>query len=222
MVMMQVWCMVMMMIALMTRVAAPLAGAAFAALLGLWFASGPLAQERYRTSSFVHSIPSVSFVSEGNWISAEGLPPFYQRLAQSPGGAPLIEFPWHNIASHAYEAYQHHHQRPVLLGSVDSAHTQSGTALRNLVAAGPHAFLASPARYAVIHLDVQLEESLVPTSDGHHWRRLHEVESVWKHLADAGRRLDDVLTRNWGEPHYSDSSMRVWDLDALRARQRRS
>jgi len=186
------------------------------------FATGPLAGERFWRGTFVHSIPSVSFVSEGNVIPRERMPEFYRELASHPGGRPILEFPWHNIASHAFEAYQHWHGRDVLVSSMDAAHGDPRLGLRNVIAATPEAFLASRAQYAVVHVDLRLEESLVPTSDGHHWRRLGALDEMWTRAQRLGRQMARLLEQRFGPPIYADDRIRVFDLDAARAARRSS
>ncbi|MCA9511036.1 MAG: hypothetical protein KC560_10060, partial [Myxococcales bacterium] len=196
------------------RIATPIAAAALVAAL---FATGPLAGPRFRAGSFVHSIPSVSFTSEGNRIPRDRMPPFYQRLADAPGGRPIVEFPWNNLGSHAFEAYQHWHGRDVLVASMDGAHGDPSLGLRNVVAATPEAFLASGAQYVVVHLDLRLEESLVPTSDGHHWRRLGALGDMWERAQRLGRQMARLLEQRFGPPAFANDQVRVWDLDAVRA-----
>jgi hypothetical protein len=195
-------------------------GLAAAACVALLLVTGPLAGERFRTSSFVHSPSSLTFTGPADRVAPERVPDFYRRLAsaQDGGRRAIVEFPWMNVATHAFDAYQAVHQRPVRAGSLNRLHSDPRLALRNLLAPEPAAFLASGARYLVVHADLRSEEERVHTTLFLFRKRLENLDELWTALRTAGVRMAARLELAWGAPDYADAAIRVWDLDAVRGR----
>lgn len=195
------------------RSAPGLQAAAVVVGLGVLFATGPLAGAEYRWSSFTHAQPFMNFLRPGDHVPLEEVPAFYRTLP--PGDGPILEAPWTNVGTHSFNAYQHVHHRPLRVGSVTRAHTDPRLALRNTVPARADDLRRSGARYVVVHLDLAQEEARVTTTELRHRERLERLPELWQVLRTAGTRLAAELREAWGPPHYSDASLRVWDLEAL-------
>jgi hypothetical protein len=190
------------------------------ALLSLYL-TGPLGpNSNYWKSSFTHALTSVDFLGEGNWIAPSVTPRFYRSLALSGSDATIIEYPWQNMSTHAFDAYQHTHGRDVIVASVIDRSDERRIALRNRAEPTPEGFLASRARYLIVHRDLWTEAGRVTSSDVHLRKWLKAREELWLPL----RRAADVMTRKlegkWGPPIYRDAMLSVWDLDLVRQRER--
>ena len=148
-------------------------------------------------------------------------PRFYRSLAgEAEGGARLIEYPWQNLSSHAFDAYQQQHGLGVIVSSVLDRSGEARLALRNRAEPTPAGFLASPARYLVVHNNLRTESSRVVSSDMHHRTWLRAREQLWEPLRRAAKVMSRRLERKWGPPSYDDDMIRVWDLDLVRSRGR--
>jgi len=88
-------------------------------------------------------------------------------------------------------------------------------AFRNLVPLTPEAFLASRARWLVVHRDLGAEEEAVP--DPLWPRRMGVGRRFRETFQSEGRRLPRLLRRAWGKPVFADGQAVVWDLDRVRA-----
>ena len=186
-----------------------------ALLLGL-FAAGPLARERFRTSSFVHAPSSLTFAAPPDRVASEALPAFYRRIAGEAERADLVEVPWMNVASHAFDAYQRVHRHPLRVASLNRLHADPRLALRNTLPFEPGRFLDSGARYVVVHTDLRAEEARVETSKMLFWERLEGSPALWSALRSGGLRMAERLADAWGAPVYADGAIRVWDLARVR------
>lgn len=184
--------------------------AAIAGLGAALFATGPLASQEWRWSSFTHAQPFVSFTTRGSHVPRSLVPRFYRELP--PGEEALVEAPWANVGTHAYLAYQALHHRPVRVASVNQLHADPRIALRSVLPFEPEALRRSGARYVVVHLDVRGEELHVQTSELQHRAWLEGMPELWDVLRRGGRSLAARLAAEWGPPVYSDESLRVWDL----------
>lgn len=179
----------------------------------LLFALGPLPQAGFRKAVFAHSNPSVLFVRAPDTVPTNLVPAFYRELPRGDEG--LLEYPAANIATHAFDAYQRLHGRPLVLGSINRLHADERLALRTLSPASPEAFRRSRARYVIVHLDLQQEEGAVVTHEFLHRRRLEEHGTSWSVLRAAGVQMAKRLEEEWGEPIYEDAQVRVWDTQAI-------
>ena len=190
------------------------------ALVALYL-SGPLAPNAYYwKSSFAHALTSVDFLGEGNWIAEPATPRFYRSLADSGSDATIIEYPWQNMSSHAFDAYQRSHGLDVIVSSVIDRSDEARVALRNRAEPTSEGFLASRARYLIVHKDLWAEASRVRSSDIHLRKWLRARDELWLPLRRAAVAMSDQLERKWGAPIYQDTMLRVWDLDLVRRRAR--
>ena len=83
------------------------------------------------------------------------------------------------------------------------------------MAAGPDAFLASRARWVVIHRDLAGEEERWPESGAYPQpQALPIFRRVFDH---AGPAMIRRLRRAWGPPDEADRWVAVWDLQRVRA-----
>ena len=93
-------------------------------------------------------------------------------------------------------------------------------ALQNRAEPTAEGFLASRARYLVVHVNLLTEASRVLSSDPHHRKWLKARQELWEPLRRAAKLMTAELQRQWGPPSYIDSVLRVWDLDLIRGRAR--
>jgi hypothetical protein len=86
--------------------------------------------------------------------------------------------------------------------------------LRNLSLARADAFLASRARWVVIHRDLGKEEERWPESGAYPQpQALQYARGIFEH---AGPAMIRRLRRAWGPPDEADRWVAVWDLDRVR------
>lgn len=195
------------------------AGCAAAGLAALFFA-GPLASTTFLPDPFSHALSSMNFLEEEDSIPYEYVPRFYHELGSSPGRQVILEYPWQNVAGQTFDAYHHVHGGPVLVASVIDRSDEDRISLRNHVDPTPARFLESRANYVVVHLDLRSEASRLETSNIHHRQWLRAEPELWAPLRRAGRMMAGRLREVWGPPVYVDTSVQVWDLDAVRASRR--
>ncbi len=174
----------------------------------LLLVAGPLARPEFRRGSFVHARSFLHFTRAGVQMAEAQVPAFY-RAVPAPGG--LIEFPWFNLASQAFAAYQRHHDRPVRV-SVARPEVFEGASLRTVLQPEPERWRTSGARYLVLHRDVQREEGRLRGTGPGHERLLSRVPQFWQTLRREARRMERTLQTEWGPPVYSDDDIAVWDL----------
>lgn len=191
---------------------------AFAALgIVILFLAGPLFSSRFLSDSFSHSLSSLDFLTPSDRIPYEHVPPFYHQLRDSQRPEVILEYPWQNVSSQAFDAYQDTHGSPVLVASVIDRSDESRLDLRNHVEPNPAHFLDSRATFAVIHLDLRREAGRLETSNIHHRQWLRAESELWGPLRRSGRAMAQRLTNEWGPPAYADESIQVWDLGSLRS-----
>ncbi|MCZ6782885.1 MAG: hypothetical protein O7G30_06200 [Proteobacteria bacterium] len=200
-----------------SRVARIAQDAGVAALLAALFATGPLVGDKFRTSPFTHAPTSLTFTAAEDRVDADAPPGFYRELATAAtGGEVVLEYPWMNVASHAFDAYQRVHRRPLRVGSLNRLHEDPRLGLRNTLPAHPEDFLESGARYVVVHTDLKAEEARVRTRKFLFAERLIELDELWRVLRAGGARMSVRLEEAWGPPVYVDDAIRVWDLERVR------
>lgn len=180
-------------------------------------AFGPLVRPAFLESSFSHAASALEFTRAPVSVTPSQAPAFYRELMRDVGSGAVLEVPWLNVATHAFEAYQQLHDRPVKVGSVNRLHREGRVALHNTVGATPALLLGSGARYLVLHDALRWEELLVGALDADRARYL-ETSGVWEILDAAAHTLGRRLEAEWGPPEHSEDSIRVWDLEAVRAR----
>lgn len=179
----------------------------------LWLlASGPLADDAFRWSSFTHAQPFVNFMQPRERAAA--VPSFYRELP--PGDAPILEAPWINIGTQSFHAYQRVHRHPLRVATLNRLHAQPGVRFRNILPPFADSILASDVRWVVVHVDVREEELRIDTPELRHGERLEQLPELWETLHGAGLRMAARLQEGWGPPVYSDADIRVWDLSLIR------
>jgi hypothetical protein len=171
--------------------------------------AGPFADRTWWRSSFPHHDDRLAF-----YVSrpAAPLPAAYGKL----GPGVILEAPWIPVwrVSRAVALYQEIHGREVVTASPEPLLADPHLAFRNLVAVNPEAFLASRARWLVVHRDLGAEEEAIPDplwpprmGVGRRFRETFQTE---------GQRLPRILRHAWGRPDFADDRVVVWDLDRVR------
>lgn len=199
------------------RLGARAHGVANIALLVALLATGPFATRNFARTSFSTASTFAYFVRDGNSIAIQDLPPFYRQLAQTEEHQPVLEYPWSNLATHAFDAYQKHHGQPVYAVAPWQQLKDDRLRLEKTLTPNAQRYLDSPARWLIVHLDLQREERRIRTSDQNHWMRLDERPEIWLPLSTAGPTATRLLERRFGPPDHQSELLRVWDLDRLRA-----
>lgn len=175
--------------------------------------AGPFADRTWWRSSFPHHDDRLAF-----YVRRPEIPNPYLNLG--PGA--ILEAPWIPVwrVSRAVALYQDAHGREVLTASPEPFLADPRLAFRNLVPLTPEAFLASRARWLVVHRDLGAEEAAIPDplwpprmGVGRRFRETFQAE---------GQRLPRLLRRAWGKPDFADGRVVVWDLDRVRAYNRPS
>jgi hypothetical protein len=183
----------------------------------LLFAAGPLADSAMTWSSFLHSHELLSYYTPRSTLPAAAMPDFYLSESAQQGGG-ILEYnglpSWAHIDT--LVVFQEAHRQPVWMAPHERGLFPSGSpGFGRLVRPEPGAFLASPARWLVVHLDAETEQASLmrPGALG-----LQGFDPV---LGERGRRFAAViaeeLSRIWGRPHFTGDGWRVWDLDDVRA-----
>jgi hypothetical protein len=193
------------------------AGVALAAAL---LATGPLLERHYARSSFSNAPVYTYFVRDGNTVADAKLPTFYRRFSPDAEPEIIIEYPWSNIATNAFDAYQKHHGQPIVGAPIGLSLLDDRLGLRRMIEPRASEYLASPARWLAVHMDLRTEERRIHTSDRNHWIRLEEWAELWPPLQRLGPLTAHNLERLFGPADYDEDSMRVWDLDRLRRERR--
>ena len=199
------------------RVGPRLQTAGIAALLATIVATGPFASREFGRTSFSTASTFAYFVRDGNHIAYEDIPDFYHSLAEVDTVQPIIEYPWSNLATHAFDAYQKHHGQPLYAVAPWKVLYDERLALRRMMVPSIQGYLNSPARWIIVHMDLQQEERRIATSDPNHWMRLDERPTIWRPLKVAAPATVRLLQRAFGPADYQDGVIQVWDLERLRA-----
>ncbi|HEV7516359.1 MAG TPA: glycosyltransferase family 39 protein [Thermoanaerobaculia bacterium] len=186
-------------------------------LVGALFLAGPLADPGVLGSSFAGHNDFVGFFCPRATLRPGGrLPGFYNQVVRQERGAPVLEYPWIPLWSYnrVFYLYQEVHHRDVLVAMVEPLRRAGTLAFRNLPFTSPEGFLASRARYLIVHTDVLAEEEKV---QGHCWPIIAEIKPRHRReLERAGERMARSLTAIWGEPDYREDGLVVWNLARLR------
>ncbi|HZF13236.1 MAG TPA: hypothetical protein VFE33_30975 [Thermoanaerobaculia bacterium] len=191
--------------------------AAAFALVGALFLSGPLANRDFLASSFTGHNDFVGFFCPRATLRPPAaVPGFYRQVVRRERGAPVLEYPWIPLWSYnrVFYLYQEVHHRDVLVAMVEPLRGARRLDFRNMPFTSPEGFLASRARYLVIHTDVLAEEEKV---EGHCWPMISEMKPRHRRVLErAGVKMAESLTAIWGEPDYKEDGLQVWDLGRLR------
>lgn len=191
---------------------------AVAAGLAALFLSSPLSSWQFQKGSFAQHNDFLAFFCPPARIAPEAVPRFYRQVAAGQEGATVLEHPWFPwwAYTRAYYLYQEEHGQEVVLSNERSQPGPVRLAFRNMVRPRPADFLASRARYLVVHTDLVAEEARVVP---HCWQTVERIDPRHQHeIQESGRRMANRLTRSWGEPDYNEAGLLVWDLDRIRSR----
>lgn len=178
-------------------------------LLLLW--AGPFADPRLWRSPFAHHNDYMTFMWPRAELLPEQVPEFYETLASSAEPGAVLEYPWVAVwrVNRAFYLYQEIHGRAVVVAPARALLADDRLAFRNMVPGTPEGFLASRARWLVVHRNLSQEESRIPP--------LMEIDPRHRSLFRIfGRRMTAQLTKLWGEPDYLDRRIAVWDLERVR------
>jgi hypothetical protein len=181
--------------------------------IGILFWTGPLLAPGYRESSFMHHNDFVGFYHPLSMIPDEAVPGIYKH--QLPDG-PVLEVPWSTVweQNRTFYIYQQKHRRRVMVSAPFDVPRGPGFDFRNEVEPEPAAFLASPARTLIVHLRIPWEEDRVVIPGRPFTRPMPPgLRRVYRRI---GEKLAARLDTEWGQADYSDSLVRVWDLDRIR------
>jgi hypothetical protein len=199
--------------------AAELTGSRLAgvAVLLLVAATGPFAQPAHWRSTLSHHVSLLRFDCSVPEIPPAAVPRFYAELGREPGSAPLIEFPWDlTSASRAALAFQLHHRQAIIGAPPKWTYLDEPVfRLHWLIAPKLESFLASSARYLVVHRHPQADEQLVVsgTCPG----MLQGPAALQVARDAAAPEMERELRARWGPPTFDEGSIVVWDLARLRS-----
>lgn len=191
---------------LVPKLLAPLA-------LALLVLGGPWTDSRVLYSSFLHDDSFIRFSRPAPELDVDvPAEDFYRRLGQAPGDGQVLEFTatptWTQQTQLA--AYQVLHRRRVLLAPHE-VNLFGDFKPRNYVEPGGQRFLASPARWLVIHRRTCWERDRMEP------RLTCHPEPMRRVSRRVARRLGNHLARQWGAADYQDTEIRAWDLDRVRS-----
>jgi len=179
--------------------------------LGVLALTGPFVDRRPWRSPFGHFYDFLIIGSPQPKLLPELVPNFYSELANSEDPGVVLEYPWVSAGrmNRALYLYQQIHGRDVVVAPIRGPLADSRLAFRNMVPGTPEGFLASRARWLVVHRNLVLEETnILPPMRAR--KRLRDL------LSSAARRTIAHLRRDWGAPDKSDRWMAVWDLERVR------
>jgi hypothetical protein len=183
------------------------------------FLAGPFTDRALYSTSFLSSAENLGFHVPRSRLPASTIPAIYHELGSTNERGAVLEYtgsPTWNHLNHLI-AYQEIHRRRVLFSPHNDDYLFApGIALRNMVRPEPAAFLASPARFLVVHHHTARELD-----------RLERQEFKWlppfgrdnrQQARQITRRMKRRLESSWGPPGYVDDDVSVWDLSEVRAR----
>ncbi len=188
-----------------------------AAVLLLLAAAGPFTGPEIRRSSFAHHNDYIGFHAPRPKLRPRQIPRFYRRLAQSAARGAVLEFPWVPVwrVNRSFYLYQEVHGRDLVVSSPRRLLADPRLRFENQAGATAAAFLASRARWVVIHRDLGEEEERWPESGAYPQPQvLQSFRRVFDH---AGPAMIRRLRRAWGPPDEVDRWVAVWDLQRVRA-----
>ena len=176
--------------------------------------AGPFFDAGYWRSSFQLHDDYIAFTRPRPDLGQAALPELYGQL-EGEGG--LVELPWHPFwgFGHAVPAYQEVHGREVWVSNAQPLGSDPRMRWRRFQPQDPAQLLKGEARYAVLHLDMEEEESRARAAMGpdaavrpqpHHWELLRRE----------GIRARRMLATAWGLPDLEDADVAIWDLARLR------
>ena len=171
--------------------------------------TGPLLDSKLWCSPFAHHNDYLKFFSKRDGIALQDVPSFYL----DPGGdGDILEYPWPTMwgKGRLFYVYQEIHGREVVVSTYQWSLKDERLKFRNMCLAQPKEFLASRARYVVIHLDLAAEsKSLI--------KEVLFTEKEKETFQDYAQKMASRLEELWGSPFYQDDKISVWDLEKKRA-----
>lgn len=195
-------------------------GAPAALFVGAAFATGPLTDPAlYRDSLGLR--PSLLAVHQIEERTRWSPPAAYEPLIDSPGGT-VIEFPARPMQRffNTLWDYQEAHGHRVVVSPGDRLLYDPRLGLRSIVAPDPDSFLASGARWLVVHRDWITELGPDLGFQGPY------TEASRARIADMLDRLDRgaratcrELTKTWGPPDRRGEGIWIWNLERVRREQ---
>lgn len=192
-------------------VASLAAGGSIAALL----ATGPFVESAFRSSSFMHHKDYLELYAAPGHLPPEAIPRSYRTLLPVLPPGPVLEFPWVPVwhFNDAYRLYQEVHGREVVVATTAPRLQDPRLVFRNMVPGTPEGFLASRARFLLLHRDYGAEEARVVEPE---WPAASLRRRLARALRGAAGTRSDELRRLWGPPDWEDGEVEVWDLDRVR------
>lgn len=186
-------------------------------LLGALALTGPFGDPALWSSPFMHHRAYFTVHAQKNRLPESEWPRIYRRILPGlPAGA-VLEVPWHYAWHHndAYRIYQEGHGRDVIAGASMEWIDDPRIGFRTVIGTSPEAFLASDARFVLVHLDYPAEEARVEQLL---WPpRAGLRAEVGEPLRRLGRRMAGTLRARWGPPDFTDGAVLLWDLDRVRS-----
>jgi hypothetical protein len=174
--------------------------------------SGPFADPRIWRSSFAHHNDFMTFMWPRPELRPKQVPELYRQLASTPDPGAVLEYPWVPVwrVNRAFYLYQEIHGREVVVAPARTLLLADGRlAFRNMVPGTPEGFLASRARWLVVHRNLSQEESRIPPP--------LEIDPRHRNLFRTfGPRTIARLTQEWERPDWTDRRIAVWDLERVR------
>src|SRR5688572_20999271 len=141
-------------------------------------------------------------------VGPRQVPRFYRELT-APGA--VLEYPWYPIwrLNRAFYLYQEMHGREVVVAPARVLLADDRLAFRNMVPGTPKGFLASRARWLVVHRNLSQEEARIypPIEIDPRHRQL---------FRSFGQGMVLQLYSEWGRPDRIDRRVAVWDLERIR------
>jgi hypothetical protein len=144
-------------------------------------------------------------------VGPRQVPGFYRELASSQEPGAVLEFPWVAVwrVNRAFYLYQEVHGREVVVAPARALLADDRLGFRNMVPGTPEGFLASRARWLVVHRNLGQEEARVRPS--------LELDPRHRTLFRTfGHGMVLRLYGEWGRPDRIDRRIAVWDLERVR------
>jgi hypothetical protein len=173
--------------------------------------AGPFVNPRLWRSPFAHHNDFMTFMWPRPELRPGQVPGFYETLASSPEPGAVLEYPWVPAwrMNRAFYLYQEIHGRQAVVAPARALLADDRLAFRNMVPGTPEGFLASRARWLVVHRNLAREELDIPPP--------MEIDPRLRKLFRVfGSRMTAQLTQEWGKPDYLDRRIAAWDLDRVR------
>jgi hypothetical protein len=187
-----------------------------AAFLALLAAAGPFADPALRASPLAHHDDYMAFYAPRARPGLRQVARGYRWLAAAPAPGAVLEYPWMPMwrANRAFYLFQEVHGREVVVAAPRRLLWDGRLAFRNMAPGDPQGFLASRARFLVVHRDLGSEEDAIP--DVFQPARPDIVARHKQVFRRFGKATGDRLRSEWGPPDHADRRVRVWDLDRVR------